>query len=87
VLYAADTRLAHPLLTQLRAAGDICVGENEPYSGHLPGDALDRHGVGPGRPHVLIELRNDLIASPDQQHDWGRRLAPMLDAALKNAEV
>ena len=87
VLYVGDTRLALPLLAQLRAADDICVGDNEPYSGHLPGDALDRHGVQPGLPHVLIELRNDLIAAPEQQQNWGRRLAPMLDAALKNAEV
>ena len=87
VLYAGDKRLAYPLLAQLRAAGDICVGDNEPYSVHLPGDALDRHWVQPGLPHVLIELRNDLITSPQQQRDWGNRLAPMLDAARKNAEV
>jgi len=87
VLYAGDTRLAYPLLAQLNAEPDLCVGDNEPYSGHLPGDALDRHGVQPGLPHVLIEIRNDLIETTDQQAAWGKRLAPMLDAALRNAEV
>ena len=87
VLHAGDTRLAHPLLARLNAEPDLCVGDNQPYSGHLPGDALDRHGVQPGRPHVLVEIRNDLIATPDQQRGWGERLAPMLDAALANAEV
>lgn len=87
VLYAADTRLAAPLLARLRAAGDICVGDNEPYSGHLPGDTLDRHGVQPGRPHVLIELRNDLIAAAADQLKWAARLAPMLDAALSDAKL
>ena len=87
VLYAGDTRLALPLIARLRAEADLCVGDNEPYSGHLPGDALDRHGVAPGRLHVLIEIRNDLIATPAAQAGWGERLAPMLDAALKNAEV
>lgn len=87
VLYARDTRLALPLLARLNAEDDLCVGDNQPYSGHLPGDALDRHGVRPGRPHVLIELRNDLIATPQDQRAWGLRLAPMLDAARRIAQV
>jgi len=87
VLYAGDTRLALPLLARLNAEPDLCVGDNQPYSGHLPGDALDRHGVQRGLPHVLVEVRNDLIETPDQQRDWGLRLAPMLDAACRNAEV
>jgi predicted N-formylglutamate amidohydrolase len=87
VLSAGDRRLAHPLLARLGGEPDLCVGDNQPYSGHLPGDALDRHAVQPGRPHVLVEIRNDLIETPDQQRAWGQRLAPMLDAALANAEV
>jgi predicted N-formylglutamate amidohydrolase len=87
VLYAGDSRLALPLLARLNAEPDLCVGDNQPYSGHLPGDALDRHGVQPGRPHVLIELRNDLIETAHDQAAWARRLAPMLDAALSIAQV
>jgi len=87
VLYAEDSRIALPLMARLGAEPDICVGDNQPYSGHLPGDALDRHGVQPGRPHVLIELRNDLIETPAQQMHWAQRLAPMLDAALSIAQV
>jgi predicted N-formylglutamate amidohydrolase len=59
--------LALPLLARLNAEPDLCVGDNQPYSGHLPGDALDRHGVQTGLPHVLIEVRNDLIETPDEQ--------------------
>jgi predicted N-formylglutamate amidohydrolase len=87
VLYAGDTRLALPLLARLNAEADLCVGDNQPYSGHLPGDSLDRHGVQTGLPHVLIEVRNDLIEAQSAQRDWGQRLAPMLDAALRIAEV
>jgi predicted N-formylglutamate amidohydrolase len=87
VLYAGDTRLALPLLARLNAEPDLCVGDNQPYSGHLPGDALDRHGVQTGLPHVLIEVRNDLIGTEAEQRAWGERLAPMLDAALRIAEV
>lgn len=84
VLYAEDERLALPLLDRLRAEGDITVGDNEPYTGHLPGDSMDRHGIDPGRLHVLIELRNDLIETPEQQEHWGQRLAPILQGALND---
>ncbi|MBY4894518.1 N-formylglutamate amidohydrolase [Rhodobacteraceae bacterium N5(2021)] len=87
VLYAGDTRLAYPLLARLQDEKDLCVGDNEPYSGHLPGDALDQHGTVPGRLHVLIEVRNDLIETPAAQEDWGARLAGLLEAAAQSAEL
>ena len=82
VLYASDDRLAKPLMALLRAEPDLCVGDNEPYSGHLPGDAVDRHAILPGRPNVLVELRNDLIADDAGQKAWAARLAPILTSAL-----
>ena len=87
VLYAGDTRLAYPLIARLRDEPGLCVGDNEPYSGHLPGDALDRHGVQPGRLHVLVEIRNDLIADAAGQALWAERLAPHLAAALAQVET
>lgn len=87
ILYAEDDRLARPLLARLRAEADLCVGDNEPYSGRLLGDAMDQHGLSQNRPHVLIELRHDLIATKKDQIAWADRLAPILDAALADAEV
>ncbi|MBK5934536.1 putative N-formylglutamate amidohydrolase [Rhodovulum imhoffii] len=85
VLHADDTRLARPLIDRLRSIPDLCVGENEPYGGHLPGDSVDRHAVTAGRPNALIELRNDLIAHEDDQRAWAERLAPILQAAARDA--
>ncbi len=76
-----DRRLAVPLIAALAAAG-ICVGDNEPYDGHLDGDSIDRHALAPGRPNVLIELRNDLIAETAGQQAWATRLAPVLARML-----
>lgn len=87
VLHAADGRLALPLLARLRAEPDLCIGDNEPYSGQLEGDSMDRHGLRPGRPHVLIEIRHDLIATPDGQRNWADRLAPLLDAAHTEGQL
>jgi predicted N-formylglutamate amidohydrolase len=81
-----DNRLSRALIARLAAESDLCVGDNEPYSGHLPGDAIDRHALQPGRQNTLIELRQDLIATPEAQVAWARRLAPVLQVALIDAE-
>ncbi|QYX57690.1 N-formylglutamate amidohydrolase [Roseovarius sp. SCSIO 43702] len=87
VLYAADARLARPLLVRLAQEPDLCVGDNQPYSGHLPGDAIARHALAYQRPNVLIELRNDLIADDEAQAAWAARLAPILEDAAQAAGV
>ncbi len=85
ILHADDTRFATPLITRLRQEPDLCVGENEPYGGHLPGDSIDRHALQQGRPNVLIELRNDLIGTEGQQRAWAKRLAPILEQVLTDS--
>ena len=87
VLYAQDARLATPLLARLSAETDLCVGDNEPYSGHLPGDTMERHALAHGHLHVLIELRNDLISTEHQQQAWAARLAPIIATAVADAET
>jgi predicted N-formylglutamate amidohydrolase len=70
------------LIARLQAEAYLCVGDNEPYNGHLPGDAIDRHALAEGRHNTLIELRNDLIATEGQQRAWAARLAPILQEVL-----
>lgn len=86
ILHEFDDRLSDPLLALLRDEDDLCVGDNEPYAGHLPGDAVDRHALQPGRANALIELRSDLIETEAQQIAWGQRLAPILAQSLVNME-
>ncbi len=86
VLHAWDARLSDPLLELLAQEPDIVSGRNEPYHGHLPGDAVDRHALQHGRLNTLIELRNDLIGDPKDQAAWGQRLAPLLTQALAQVE-
>ena len=83
VLYAADNRLAKPLIQRLDQEHDLCVGENQPYGGHLPGDAIARHAIAHQRLNVLVEIRNDLIENEQHQQDWAKRLAPILQEALE----
>ena len=43
---------------------------------------MSRHGTRNSLPHVLIELRQDLIAAPDDQRLWAERLAPILGQVI-----
>jgi predicted N-formylglutamate amidohydrolase len=85
VLWHRDGRMALPLLAALRAEGELCVGDNEPYSGQLEGDTLSRHGTRRGLAHVLIELRQDLIETETGQAAWAERLAPLVARAAADA--
>jgi predicted N-formylglutamate amidohydrolase len=82
VLYShKDERLGPALIRECRDAGWI-TGDNEPYSGHLQGDSIDRHALAHGRPNVLIEIRNDLIEDRAGQELWADRLAGVLAGFL-----
>ncbi len=81
VLWDSDARLAKPLMARLAQAG-FAVGDKEPYSGELENDSLYRHGTMHGLPHVLIELRQDLIATPQAAQTLAARLKPVVEQVL-----
>lgn len=82
ILYShRDERLGPALIRECREQGWV-TGDNEPYSGHLDGDSIDRHALAHGRPNVLIEVRNDLIADAAGQQLWADRLAGVLRGFL-----
>lgn len=81
VLWDRDARLARPLMAALAKAGFV-VGDNEPYSGELENDCMYQHGTMHGFPHVLIELRQDLVATPQMADDFATRLKPVVEQAI-----
>ncbi len=82
VLWDRDMRLARPLIDMLREDRGLRVGSNEPYSGALKNDTMYRHGTGRGLAHALLEIRNDLIATPAGVLEWADRLEPILRRIL-----
>ena len=85
VLWDRDARIPVPLMENLAATGEVIVGDNLPYSGRHPADyTVARHAERAGLPHVCIEVRQDLIQSPQGVERWseilGRCLAPILAA-------
>jgi len=87
ILWDRDGRLPLRLIEGLRRYGDIAVGDNEPYSGALPGDTMSVHGTARGLPHALIEVRQDLIACKSGVDDWVERLARVIEPILNDASV
>ena len=85
ILWDRDPRLAVPLLAALRGEPGLVVGDNEPYSGRHPADyTVDHHGERLGRPHVCIEVRQDLLADDAGIDAWGERLARHLAPLLSD---
>ncbi|MEQ1854431.1 MAG: N-formylglutamate amidohydrolase [Chthoniobacteraceae bacterium] len=83
VVHGRDVRLATPLLERLRAEPGIVVGDNEPYCIDEKDHGIPAHAEARGLPHVLLELRQDLIASVGGQQAWGERLAAALADASR----
>tara|TARA_A100000171_G_scaffold43723_1_gene45959 strand:+ start:237 stop:1025 length:789 start_codon:yes stop_codon:yes gene_type:complete len=77
VLWDLDDRLARPMMAAFDAEGFV-VGDNLPYIGFLKNDTLYRHGTAQGLPHVLLEIRQDLIDTEAKQQVWAARLEKML---------
>ncbi len=86
VLWDKDGRIAQPLLAALSTDSGLCAGDNQPYSGELAGDCMFQHGTRNGLPHVLIELRQDLIAQASGAERWAELLVRHLRPILKAIE-
>lgn len=80
VLYQHDARVAHAVRDAIRAEGEWVVGDNAPYSVSDETDyAIPVHAEARGLPYLELELRQDLIAEPEGQRAWARRVAGWLD--------
>lgn len=80
VLWRGDRRLAAPVLEALRARGDLVVGDNQPYSGLREfGFTVEFHAQRPRLPHVMLEIRQDEIDTPEK----ALRIAGIVHAALQ----
>jgi len=72
VLWNRDPRLAAPLMEKLKAVdgGSLHVGDNEPYSGREIAYTIDMHAGAAGLPNCAVEIRQDLVESPDGIERW-----------------
>lgn len=88
VMWDKDPRIASSLIRQLNRHEELCVGDNQPYSGSHPHDyTIDYHAEGRGLAHVGIEVRQDLLNSLEDAQHWARVLADALRPGLADPAV
>ena len=88
ILWDKDPRIPVPLMDALRRIDGIVVGDNQPYSGKHPHDfTIDHHAEAEGLAHVSVEIRQDLIETPEGVAHWGDLLAEALTPILSAPEL
>jgi predicted N-formylglutamate amidohydrolase len=78
-----NTVFARALIAAFEGAGDLTVGDNEPYSMDTIDYTVPRHAYERRRPYAEIEIRQDLIADAQGCIEWAERLSDALQAAAK----
>lgn len=80
-----DTRFAQAMLAVLRGEPGLVVGDNEPYRMDQIDYTIPRHaypgGGSDARPYAEIEIRQDLLATPEQCDEWAALLERVLPLA------
>ena len=87
LLWNRDPRLAMPLLDFLRRDPQLTVGDNQPYSGKILGHTMDEHGGRHGYANIVIEVRQDLVATEQTARAWGKRIAKGLAEITANTDL
>ncbi|WP_282607342.1 N-formylglutamate amidohydrolase [Pelagibius sp. Alg239-R121] len=83
IQYNREPGLSRCMIAELSTDESLCIGDNQPYSVSDKTDyTIPVHAEGRGLPHLLIELRHDLIADEAGQSFWAQRLIETLPAAL-----
>lgn len=86
LLYNRDARLARLFLQLLAEDETLCLGDNQPYTVDDFSDySIPVHGERRGIPHLLFELRHDMVEQESDQYRWAHRLAGSLERALEHA--
>ena len=83
VLWNEDERISRPLIERLQAMKAFVVGDNQPYTGKTQsGYTIPFHAERNRLPHVMVEIRQDLIGTKPEAEKWadilGDALAPIL---------
>lgn len=88
VLHGRDNRFALAMMDNLPGDWPCNIRLNQPYDAS---DGvvftLDEHGARNGLLNVMIEIRNDLIRTPEEQEQTGHQLAKWIKATLQALRV
>ena len=79
ILWEGDDGIATMLIDYLRENSEYHVGENQPYHACNPvGYTIKTHAESKNYPHVLVEIRQDLIKHESAQREFADLFAGAL---------
>ncbi len=88
VMWDKDPRIPLPVIRHFEDDPDICIGDNEPYSGRHPHDfTIDFHAEAAGLPHIGFEVRQDLVRDREGAREWAAVLARALRPVLADKNL
>lgn len=88
VLWARDPRVKDKALPWLAGLDGVVSGENEPYSAITgPGYSMEAHALARGLPHLLLEIRQDLIGDAAGQQHWAGVAQGLVDHLIADPDV
>jgi predicted N-formylglutamate amidohydrolase len=88
VLWNRDGRIAKPLIQELQSHPDtFVIGDNEPYSGKEFYFSLDFHAGDAGLPHCAIEIRQDLVRTPEGTDYWAKIISELLGDIIAAPDI
>tara|TARA_R110002049_G_scaffold117332_2_gene270439 strand:+ start:14046 stop:14825 length:780 start_codon:yes stop_codon:yes gene_type:complete len=88
ILHDSDSRLADAMIATASVHTELIVQRNEPYGPqHGVTHTLLEHALPGGHPNVMLEVRNDLIATKAAQRKMAEMIAGWLREALVRPEM
>ncbi len=88
VLYdQGDRRFAKAMLGALSKQGDLCVGDNRPYTMDSTDFTIPFHAFDRRLPYAELEIRQDLLLDSAGIDFWCARVGDALDAALREIDL
>ena len=86
-LWDKDDRMARIFFRYFKENEKLKIGDNKPYSGRLRNDTLYKHATSRGLPHLLIEIKQDLISDQNKVLNMANLLSKPLLLNEKNKEI
>jgi len=88
ICWEHDGRIPVRMIAALREHTGLCVGDNEPYAIELDSDyGVPVHGAGRGLPHLLVEIRQDLLVDEAGQTRWAEIMVEALSKVLADRSI
>ena len=87
LMWNKDAKLAQAMMGLIERETQLFLGANEPYSGMELFYTMNRHAGSRNLPHMVVEIRQDLLQTRSHQEEWAVLLANCLDECFDRNDL